>query len=76
MDFKIVDGILKYPVSLFLPGLKPRSFPSYREVFMTELMLIYGMIPIKALTGVQAGELEARCIGCAVWDDRTPRKRF
>ncbi len=26
MDFKTVDGILKYPVSLFLPGQKPLGF--------------------------------------------------
>ena len=26
MDFKSLDGTLKYPVSLFLPGLKPLGF--------------------------------------------------
>jgi hypothetical protein len=31
---------------------------------------------MRAFTGVQAGELEARYIGFAVRDGRTPRKRF
>jgi hypothetical protein len=31
---------------------------------------------MRAFTGVQAPELEARYIGFAVRDDRTPRKRF
>jgi len=34
MDFKSIDGRLKYPMSLFLPGVKPRSFPISRKVFM------------------------------------------
>ena len=38
MDFKSSDGTLKYPVSLFLPGLKPRSFPISRKVFMNFLI--------------------------------------
>ncbi|MEG3925486.1 hypothetical protein [Microcoleus sp. D3_18a_C4] len=43
---------------------------------MTAFMLTSREHPNQAFTGVQALELEARDIGFAVRDDRTPRKQF